>query len=170
MDISCFHYSFSHRDLEWLINYTITYLLSISIFVLPWSFLLNNETCQHSSLGGGGGRPFTTPQCIVSQYWNIWTTTFSYISNDSITLLIPTPDVISSHILSHSLFFSPKWSLCLSHPLLPVFSFKSPLRSEQTYWFSKCLSSNSCLKVTPVRSLPEMYMSYLPIETFTITF
>lgn len=119
---------------------------------------------------GGGGRPFTTPQCIVSQYWNIWTTTFSYISNGSITLLIPTPDVLSSHILSHSRFFSPKWSLCLSHPLLPVFSFKSPLRLEQTYWLSKCLSSNSCLKVTPVRSLPEMYMSYLPIEPFTIMF
>lgn len=53
MDISCFHYSFSHRDLEWLINYMITYLLSIFTFVRPWSFLLNNETCQHSSLGGG---------------------------------------------------------------------------------------------------------------------
>lgn len=167
MDISCLHYSFSYKDLEWVINYMITYLLSISTFVLLWSFLLNNETCQHSSLGG---RPFNTPQCIVSQYWNIWTTTFSYISNGSITLLIPMPDVISSHILSHSLFFSPKWSLCLSHPLLPIFSFKSPLGLEQTYWFSKCLSSNHCLKATPVRSLPEMYMSYLPTEPFTVTF
>lgn len=71
---------------------------------------------------------FTTPLLLI-RVWALSTfkvQLFFLSPNGSILFPIRRTDLISSHTLSHPLFFSTKWTLCLSRLLLPLSSFMHP--------------------------------------------